>query len=74
MSFSIGSTGANMGPRGALERFGEEVDERAIDWRTTGWRVIVRLLAYLRPYWRRMSRPSSSCSSPPLSPWPRRIW
>ncbi|MCB8952748.1 MAG: ABC transporter ATP-binding protein [Ardenticatenales bacterium] len=55
MSFSIGSTGANMGPRGALERFGEEVDERAIDWRTTGWRVIVRLLAYLRPYWRRMS-------------------
>lgn len=50
MSFSIGSANANMGPRGALERFGEEREERAIDWR-----VIVRLLAYLRPYWRRMA-------------------
>ncbi|GAB4146836.1 MAG: hypothetical protein Fur0021_05200 [Candidatus Promineifilaceae bacterium] len=55
MSFSIGSAGANMGPRGALERFGEEVAEHTIDWRSTGWRVIVRLLAYLRPYWRRMA-------------------
>ncbi len=55
MSFSIGSAGANMGPRGALERFGEEVEDRAIDWRGAGWRVIVRLLAYLRPYWKRMT-------------------
>ena len=54
MSFSIGSAGANMGPRGALERFGEEGEQHAIDWRATGWRVIARLLGYLRPYWQRM--------------------
>jgi ABC-type multidrug transport system fused ATPase/permease subunit len=38
-----------MGPRGALHSFGEHVDGRAFEWR-----IVARLLAYLRPYWRRM--------------------
>jgi ABC-type multidrug transport system fused ATPase/permease subunit len=39
-----------MGPRGAIESFGEGVDEgRAFDRR-----VVVRLLAYLKPHWVRM--------------------
>lgn len=49
MSFSIGTTNPNMGPRSALERFGEETEQQAINWY-----VGIRLLAYLRPYWRRM--------------------
>ncbi|HEY65168.1 MAG TPA: ABC transporter ATP-binding protein [Caldilineae bacterium] len=49
MSFSIGAAGAHMGPRGALRRFGESTEGRVFDWR-----VVVRLLAYLRPHWQRM--------------------
>ena len=45
MSFSIGSSGAGMGPRGALNRFGNEKEGRAFDRR-----VVRRMLAYLRPY------------------------
>ncbi len=50
MSFSIGSSGAGMGPRGALNRFGDQADGRAFDWR-----IVARLLIYVRPYWRRMA-------------------
>ncbi len=39
-----------MGPRGALQRFGEDVEKQPLNWR-----IIVRLLAYLRPHWRRMT-------------------
>ena len=50
MSFSIGSGGsANMGPGGVLRRHGEEIDGQAFVWP-----VVVRLLAYVRPHWRRM--------------------
>jgi ABC-type multidrug transport system fused ATPase/permease subunit len=50
MSFSIGSTGTGMGPRGAIERFGEQVEGRAFNPQ-----VLIRLFAYLRPHWRRMT-------------------
>jgi len=52
MSFSIGATGANMGPRGAIESFGDGADEggRAFDRH-----LVIRLLGYLRPYWQRMA-------------------
>jgi ABC-type multidrug transport system fused ATPase/permease subunit len=50
MSFSIGGTGAQMGPRGVIESFGDKVEGRAFDLR-----IIVRLLAYVRPHWRRMA-------------------
>jgi ABC-type multidrug transport system fused ATPase/permease subunit len=50
MSFSIGSTSAGMGPRGAIERFGEIEGGRAFDRR-----VLIRLLTYLRPQWRRVA-------------------
>ena len=49
MSFSIGSTSAGMGPRRAMRDFGEKGGGRAFDRR-----VMARLLAYLRPHWRRM--------------------
>ncbi|MBA3390961.1 MAG: ABC transporter ATP-binding protein [Rubrobacter sp.] len=49
MSFSIGGGGANMGPGRALHSFGEEMEGQAFVWP-----VIVRLLAYVRPYWQRM--------------------
>ncbi len=39
-----------MGPRGALESFGEHAETRAFDRR-----IITRLLAYLRPHWQRMT-------------------
>ena len=45
MSFSIGGGGAGMGPRGALERFGDEKEGRAFDPR-----ILRRMLAYLRPH------------------------
>jgi ABC-type multidrug transport system fused ATPase/permease subunit len=38
-----------MGPRGALQRFGNEDEGRALDWR-----IIVRFLSFLRPYRGRM--------------------
>ncbi len=50
MSFSIGSTGAAMGPRSALEDFGKEAAGRAFDRR-----IVVRMLAYLRPHAGRMA-------------------
>ena len=50
MSFSIGSTGPNMGPRGALHRFGQEEAGKLFNQR-----VVVRMLAYLQPYGRYMT-------------------
>ena len=50
MSLSIGSSGSNMGPRGAIRDFGKQKEGKAFDLR-----IIMRLLAYLRPYWLRMS-------------------
>ncbi len=52
MSFSIGATGPNMGPRGAIESFGDGVDEGSLAFDR---HVVLRLLAYLRPYRRRMA-------------------
>jgi len=49
MSFSIGATGPRMGPGGAIRRFGEKVEGRVFDPR-----IVLRLLAYLRPHRRRM--------------------
>jgi ABC-type multidrug transport system fused ATPase/permease subunit len=49
MSFSIGTSSANMSPRGALRQFGAERDGRLFDRR-----VVTRMLAFLRPYWRQM--------------------
>ena len=49
MSFSIGTTGPRMGPRGVIDRFGEKVEGHAFDPR-----VVLRLLTYLHPHWRRM--------------------
>ncbi|MBN2469857.1 MAG: ABC transporter ATP-binding protein [Anaerolineae bacterium] len=49
MGFSIGSTGPGMGPRGALERFGGQDEGAAFNPR-----VVLRLLQYIRPYWRQM--------------------
>jgi ABC-type multidrug transport system fused ATPase/permease subunit len=49
MSFSIGSAGADLGPRGAIASFGHEQEGQAFNGR-----VIIRLLAYLQPHWPRM--------------------
>ncbi|MFN2199790.1 MAG: ABC transporter ATP-binding protein [Caldilineaceae bacterium] len=45
MSFSIGSSGAGMGPRGAINRFGTEHDATAFDIH-----VVRRMFAYLAPH------------------------
>ena len=51
MSFSIGSSGANMGgPRGMIRMAGQGDDVRAFDTR-----IVMRLLAFVRPYWQRMA-------------------
>ena len=50
MSISIGAASAGMGPGGAIERFGEHRADRAFDLR-----IATRLLAYLRPYGKRMA-------------------
>lgn len=50
MSFSIGSTGVNMGPRGALQRAGENEGGQAFDPQ-----IIIRLLHFVRPYTSRMA-------------------
>ncbi len=50
MSFSIGSTSPNMGPRGVLRNFGQEEKGRAFNRQ-----VIVRMMGFLRPYWRQMT-------------------
>ena len=49
MSFSIGGGAPNMGPRGALHSFGEAREGQAF-----AWPVVVRLLAFVRPYWQRL--------------------
>jgi ABC-type multidrug transport system fused ATPase/permease subunit len=49
MSFSIGSSGANIGPGNALQMFGDKAEGRAFDRR-----VVVRLLACVRPHGTRM--------------------
>ncbi|HMO57064.1 MAG TPA: ABC transporter transmembrane domain-containing protein, partial [Roseiflexaceae bacterium] len=49
MSFSIGSSGADMGPRGALGRFGEQATGRTFDRQ-----IVLRLLGELRPHKGRM--------------------
>lgn len=49
MSFSLGSSGSAMGPRGVIEQFGEGVEEGRYNPR-----VLLRLLGYLRPHWKRM--------------------
>ena len=46
MSFSIGATTPEMGPRGALDRFGSGEGEGQLFNR----RVVARMLSYLRPY------------------------
>ncbi len=46
MSFSIGTTSPNMGPRGALDHFGSSEGEGQLFNR----RVVTRMLSYLRPY------------------------
>lgn len=50
MSFRIGTSSSGMGPRGAISEFGREGKEG----RLFDWRVVSRLLAFLRPYGRRM--------------------
>ncbi|GAB4280190.1 MAG: ABC transporter ATP-binding protein [Candidatus Promineifilaceae bacterium] len=50
MSFSIGASGPNMGPRGVLRTFGKEAEGQLFNRQ-----VVKRMLAYLRPYWRRMA-------------------
>jgi ATP-binding cassette subfamily B multidrug efflux pump len=49
MGFSIGSASAGMGPRGALESYGDKVDGQVFNLG-----IVVRLLTYVKPYWRRM--------------------
>lgn len=50
MSFGIGMAGPQMGPGGVLDQFGDG------DHRGTAFnpRVIVRLLAFLKPYWKQI--------------------
>ncbi len=50
MSISIGATSAGIGPRHVMEGFGERTDGKAFDWR-----VVTRLLTYLRPHRQRMA-------------------
>ncbi len=50
MSLSIGSSSPGLGPRGAISNFGERKEGVAFDWR-----VVTRLLGYLRPQSRRMA-------------------
>jgi ATP-binding cassette, subfamily B, multidrug efflux pump len=50
VSFSLGSSGSSMGPRGAIELFGEGSEEGRHHPR-----VLLRLLRYLGPHWRRMA-------------------
>ncbi len=49
MTFRIGSSSSNMGPRGALREFGHEEEGKFFDRR-----LVLRLLGFLRPYRRRM--------------------
>jgi ABC-type multidrug transport system fused ATPase/permease subunit len=49
MSLSIGASNSHLGPRGAIEQFGQETEGRSLNLS-----VALRLLAYLRPYRQRM--------------------
>lgn len=49
MSISIGSSAPRLGPGQVLEGFGETVSGRPFDWK-----IVTRLLGYLRPHARRM--------------------
>ena len=49
MSFSIGAAGSRQGPGGVLESFGEKAEGRAFDQR-----IALRLLGFVRPFWRQM--------------------
>ncbi|MBN1890101.1 MAG: ABC transporter ATP-binding protein [Thermoflexales bacterium] len=49
MSISIGAAGAGMGPRSVMEGLGKDAAGHAFDRR-----VVIRLLAFLRPHWWRM--------------------
>ncbi len=50
MSFGIGMAGPQMGPGQALDQFGSgEHRGRAFDWK-----VVSRLLVYLKPHWRQL--------------------
>ena len=49
MTVSIGSSGSSMGPAGALENLGGNSEGKPFDRR-----VLLRLLAFLKPYWRRL--------------------
>ena len=49
MSLSIGASSSGMGPRGAIQKFGEDSETHAFDRH-----IISRLLGYLRPHWHRM--------------------
>ncbi len=49
MSFSIGRMSPGMGPRGAIRRFGTEEGGQLFNQR-----VVIRMLAFLRPYWKHM--------------------
>ncbi len=50
MTFSIGTSTPRMGPGGVLESFGDKPEGRAFDRR-----IALRLLGFLRPYWRQMT-------------------
>jgi ATP-binding cassette, subfamily B, multidrug efflux pump len=49
MSFSIGTGGANMGPRGVLDTFGNITETEG---KFFNRRVILRMVRYFMPYWR----------------------
>jgi ABC-type multidrug transport system fused ATPase/permease subunit len=51
MSFSIGSSGFGMGPRGAIETFGSAEAPGG----KYNPQVVRRMLGFLRPHWRRMA-------------------
>lgn len=52
MSFNIGTPGFRMGPRGALEGLGNPAEEEGVFFNP---HVVRRLMAYLKPYKRRMA-------------------
>ena len=52
MGFGIGVSNPGMGPRGALDHFSGGQDQRG---QVFNRRVVIRLLAYLRPYTKQMA-------------------
>ncbi len=50
MSFSIGRTSVGRGPRGTLRSFGKEAEEI----QTFDYKIIARLMTFLKPHWRSM--------------------